>query len=824
MKNIKSIIFATILITVVIINPFMGFAEDSEVYSIQMGVFTNESSAVKLVEKINSSGLDGFYIQKSKYVVYAGLFLDRSSAVKSLTKAKSIIKDAYIVKINSKSVPSSRSADTQGTSSPNSKDNTDASKSIISDSISDSGTGSSTDELSTTSQSETAFDKIDLNKTDGLKAYNQLLGNDVLLQGVYGQSSFYFTIDSTWTLSETGYFDIYYQHSYTGENRGSSITIELNGTPIESFFVDMLDANEHYVRIPIPSKLISTGFNELKVKTYHRITDIVCEDDGNPANWVTIFGQSFIHLEYDDLIKDIDLGYYPYPYIKSYEDEPFDAKFLFSDGSKPSESIIKTAMTIASDAGKRVKFKNINFAFGDINNLSTNTNYIYIGTEIPVELIKYFDMELEDEIYIAQGSINENYKILALISKDETNLPLLANGLANDIWKDQLQGKYSVFSPDDLVFTYETPDQDVFTLSELGYASTTLTGAKTSSTQYYLEIPDNWTLEKDSSIILKVRYSKVIDFSNSSISVVINDVPVGSNILKEDGADGDIISFKIPEELKNSKTFAISVNLYLDGDFDCQDGSVNTNYWLFISNESTIYLPHVPKLKYNLFHYPAPFVSDFKMNGMNIVLDKDYSLSDVEMALNIIGYTAHEVKYISVPNLTIGQPLAEHHNILIGSIDSDVIRSNMSDFNIPYLYDKNQFESIDQRRLINPFNENLSTIQLRQDSNSPYLSMFITYRGNSYYKWITPYLSDLGFTSKLGGNTIFVDQNGYYQIFDTEPTTEKTDINLISEIDTSQSKRASYENSRNFLIFLAMLLIVVVVIIIYIASKSKKNF
>lgn len=795
----KSSILVLFLLIILILNPLIGFAEDSDNYSIQMGLFSDETNAQKLVEKINTSGFNGFYIKESKYRVYAGIFSDKESATNLLSKAKSIVKGAYVVKINSSLIPTENMKIEQNLLNVPKDGNENENKDADEDEIKNK-------------------DDIEL---DGIKAYNQLLGNNVLLQGVYGQSSFYFTIDPSWKLKDSNYFDLYYQHSFTGVNRGSSITLELNGTPIESFFIDMLDGTEHYLRIQLPKNLMSIGFNELKIKSYHRISDLVCEDDGNPANWVTIFGRSYMHLEYDDTIENIDLSNYPYPYIKSYMDKPFNAQFLFSNSDKPSEAIVKTAMTIAADTGRRVKFKNTDLTFGEIDNISSNQNYIFMGTKLPSELAKFFNLKSIDDMYIAQGSIGRDHKILALISKDEDYLPLLANGLVNDIWLNQLQGDYVSFSPEDLIFEYDVSSKDSFTLSELGYASSTMMGAKTSSSQYFLEMPDNWTLEKEASIILKVRYSKVIDFSNSSISVVINGVPVGSNTLTEDGADGDIISFKIPSELKNSKTLAISVNLYLDGDFDCQDGSVNTNYWLFVSNESSIYLPHVPKIKYNLFHYPAPFVSDFKMDMMNIVLDKNYSLSDVEMALNIIAYASHEIKHVNVPSLTLGKTLPEHHNIIIGSLDSDLMSFSMNDFNIQYLYSKKQFESTDKRRLINPFNNNLSTIQLIQHNDSPYLDLYVAYQGDNNYRWIAPYLSDLGFTSKLGGNTVFVDQNGYYQVFDTEEVIEQTEINLISEVDTSQPKRVSYESSRNFLIFLALLLIVVVVIIIFIASKSR---
>ncbi|MBF4692727.1 cellulose biosynthesis cyclic di-GMP-binding regulatory protein BcsB [Fusibacter ferrireducens] len=826
-RRIKTI-GVILLVSLLLSNQILVFAQESDKYAIQMGRFNERINAERLLEKLTKAGHESVIVKTGNYVVYYGIYDDYSTAYKALPTARKYIKDAYIVKIkNAEASASSISSDVPvSTTKAVDPTRTNDDAMTLKDetqTANDEVTTSSDKAINANDEAVTSNDEAVVSNDDATNemAFNQLVGNDLLLQGVYGQGSIFFTVNEYWQVKDVAYFDLYFQHSYTGVNHGSSITVELNGSPIESFFVDQLDGGEHFRRIKLPKTAINQGFNEIRIKSYHRITDLICEDDANPANWITIFGKSYLHLEYDDQQTKLDLSTYPFPYLKSYVDQPVQYDFLVE--AQPSLDVIQTIMTIASDAGKRVKFKNIHFNITVLEDMKPDANYIYVGTSMPSKLKPYFNQVSDEKKYIAQSSYNKPYSILAIISDDPKQLPNIARGLANDIWKSQLSDNFVTFDAQDLTYEVAPDEKNIFEFSELGYGSLTLEGAKSSSAQYFVDIPDNWTLEKEASLVLKLRYSKVIDYQNSSVSVVINNIPVGSEILHEEGADSDVITFNIPDDLKESKAFAISVNLYLDGDFDCRDGSINTNYWAYISNESTLYLPHVPKIKYNLSHYPAPFVSDFHMDDANFVLDANYTNADIEMLMDVVGYLSHEISRVSEFTLTLDQGIPEKNNIFITSLTSNLFKSINEKLNVSYDFETKQFESKNNRRLLDPFNKNLSTAQLISNQGSPFMDLMIAYQGERAYKWISPYLTDLEFVGKLDGNTIFVDQNGYYQIFDTTQKSTSSKLTLIDQNPTTQIKRVSYENSRNFLIFLGVMLLVIIVIIVVIATRFKKS-
>lgn len=167
--------------------------------------------------------------------------------------------------------------------------------------------------------------------------------------------------------------------------------------------------------------------------------------------------------------------------------------------------------------------------------------------------------------------------------------------------------------------------------------------------------------------------------------------------------------------------------------------------------------------------------------------------------------------------------IKDRTNFFIVNSERSLFKNLNNRLNSPYLFDSNQFESNESRRLLDPFNKNLSSIQLLSQENSPFLDLVISYQVENGSKWIAPFLTNFEFVPKLSGNSIFVDQNGYYQVFNTDITEDVNKPTLINQNLSSQPKRVSYENSRNFLIFLGFMLVVIIIIIITVAMKSKRT-
>ncbi|MGB3368571.1 MAG: hypothetical protein WBA54_13840, partial [Acidaminobacteraceae bacterium] len=168
----------------------------------------------------------------------------------------------------------------------------------------------------------------------------------------------------------------------------------------------------------------------------------------------------------------------------------------------------------------------------------------------------------------------------------------------------------------------------------------------------------------------------------------------------------------------------------------------------------------------------------------------------------------------------------ESNNIVISNLNSEIIKKLNSSLNIPYDYELNQYKSDQSFRLIDPFNLSLGTIQLLRNNNSPFMDLVVSHQGVNGSKFLATFLTDLEFVNKLEGDTVFVNQNGYYQVFNTNKKLENELVSTKTLIDNNADvrvKRVSFENSRNFIMFLGVLLLSIIVIIFIIWSKPHKK-
>lgn len=832
MGSIKEILKRNCIIVMILIITIVGIPMNifaSEVkYAIQMGNFIQESSAIEVENKMRDSGINPIRIKQKNYIVFYGIYNSKEDAQANLQYARQIESGAYIVTINASEDGISKD-ETKPVATPKPVATT---KPVVKPKpVSTPKPIATPKAVAEPTQMGSLNEPLnsEIKSQSNEFAYNQSISGDNILTGVYGSSSIFFTISENWQLKANNYFDLYFKHSVGDKNRGSSITVEVNTIPITSFFIDNLKEDENFKRINIPKEYLKVGFNEVKIKTYHRITDFICEDDMNPANWITIAGKSYIHLEYMDNNKDIKISRYPFPYVKEYKDLPIEFTFL-TDSNKPSVQELKTMSILSANIGRKVRFKDMKFKMQSIGEMDSSSNYIYIGTKLPEKLKSYSKFNLEDNTlsYIGQLDLENSKKLLFLISENENNIPIMAKKLSNEQIKDQMNDYLITLQQDDIVEGESVEIKNTFSFEELGYDNVYLEGAKTSVAQFFVDIPGNWKLEDGSKIVLKTRYSKVIKFDKSSVSVVINGVPVGSQILKQENAEEDMLTFNIPREFRDQKSLAVTIRVYLDGDFDCKDGSVNPNFWFYISKDSTVYIPHIPRNNSDLTAYPTPFSSDFALKNVNFVFDETYNPKDIEMMLDMTAYMSRGTTICPDIEISLGKIIPNENNILIGLLDTKLLKDINEKLNIPYLYNESKFKDTKDHILIDSFNKNLATGQLIMNSDSPYATLVISASKYEDYKNIAPFFISSAMTSKLYGDTVFVDSKGYYQIFETrkQPQKEVLSENVnLEEPDTKGNTqvRVSYQNVRNFIIFLTALFVVVIILIIVIRDRNKKR-
>jgi len=108
--------------------------------------------------------------------------------------------------------------------------------------------------------------------------------NDIKMSGVISSSDKYFNTEKNWDVKNTK-LNLVFTKSELLDIDYSTITVLINDTPIHS---EKLDGKKEYKKetsIEIPKNLIKEGYNEIKIKAYKTISDMVCRDDANTANF-----------------------------------------------------------------------------------------------------------------------------------------------------------------------------------------------------------------------------------------------------------------------------------------------------------------------------------------------------------------------------------------------------------------------------------------------------------------------------------------------------------------------------------------------------------
>ena len=654
-----------------------------------------------------------------------------------------------------------------------------------------------------------------------VKVYNVPLQDDVVINGVFGVASISFNISSDWKVVEGAYLEMYLSHADQKIFPESSATLLLNDVPIKSYYLDSKGENPVKLVVPIPKESIKTGFNELKLKTYLRTSDDLCENEGNPANWIVVLKKSYLHLPYTDQLDTAQLTEYPYPYVKNGQDMPIDFSFIY-DTKLHNEEALRGIMTLTSDLGRLMPFKTLEFKFSDPNNLTADTSYIFIGTEVPSTLKRLMSSSFKapsSNLYLAEVPLNNGNRLLLVISKKPELLSPLTNMLNYAQVVKQLNKASVSFSESDLVMPADETSDQLLTFKELGYGNVTFEGTKAASAGYFIDTPGNWQVLEGSKLVVQSRFSALVDAPNSTISASVNGIPIGSRMLDSNYKDGQIFEFVLPKDVLNSNRFNVVLAYSLGGEFKCDSLRSNKGIWAFISNDSYIQFIQEPKEHYRLEDLPSPLVADGSYSQLNLALDSLAGYKELTLAANLMAKLSHQTTKSGNFTLTFGKLKPKSNNIVIATANSPLIQSTNAEALVPYNAGFTGFESHPSLFLLANEQSHYATAQLLYHEKEKISTLWITSLNADGFEWVGKYLYDLGLNGQIKGEAIFVSRDGLLQIVETQSAKDKDKSNPL--VNLTEAPRATFENIRNFLIFLGAMLFVIILLIIMNNKKKK---
>lgn len=654
-----------------------------------------------------------------------------------------------------------------------------------------------------------------------------LFPSDIKMNGVLGEYNLFFSVDPN-QIIVNGSLELYVTYVRPDRYRNSTVSIIINDKPVHSMFLDDLDAAEKAVVIPIDIDNLVEGINVLSIKSYNRISDQICEDNLNPATWLVIDSRSRLKIGYQEKKPNTQMSAYPYPYIKTFTEEKVNFEFLIEE-SKVDNDILSAMHRMSIDLMKDINIEQFDIKIEAVENLDmVDKNYIFIGHEIPPKMKSMISREvilLPDKVNLFVDIINGK-SVLFIISSDTSLLEKGAFYL-ND--EDARKGSQSgVISLDYFEKNIEKKvfEDEIITLEELGYSSSSSQGSSQMTVEYFVEVPDGWLLQEDAKLELFVRNTEIINEKDATLTVLMNDVPVGSHRLIAQGNELYKIEMYVPKALLSKRAYNIKVKYNLGTELSCDDVMHRDDLWVYTSNTSSFHLPHTINSNVVFSNLRGLFQNSNKK--INFAYDHQPDLSEIQVGLKLGIYLS---KYMTSPmsySTSLGDLSDEDNNIVIAKNNKAIIQKINKKMNIPYASDYLSF-STDEGYKLNFFSDEFASGQVYKDKDLLSYNLIITGFKDGSLSRVLNYIISSANSRLLDKDTLFIDHREYAQVFLVNPlmyNTKRDDYveESIESIGNDNALSRIMENKSvyNYLIFL-MGLVIFMAIILIVYLKKKRN-
>lgn len=653
--------------------------------------------------------------------------------------------------------------------------------------------------------------------------------NDIKMSGVISSSEKFFNIEDNWNVKDVK-LNLVFTKSELLDVDYSTITILVNDTPIES---QRLSGKKEYKKetiIDIPNDVINEGYNKLTIKAYKTISDKVCRDDSNTANWLVIHNESSVNVNYVYKKASNKINEYENNYLNIDNGLNLQTSIVVPDNYSSGE--LSAGMILSGDFGSKIKYENFNFDFKLYSEFENkNNNVIFIGKEknSPKEVLKLLSKEERDDLnkncVIKQtpSPFNKNKMMLLIISNNDELLKNSAKLISsNDLISNLNKDSIIINENSDISDLIKKEDDNRVYLEELGYEDLVVKGPFSQEIIIDINTPKNKVITNNSKLNFKIRYAENLDFNRSLVTVYVNNVPIGSKKLSKDKSDNDLIQLSLPSEVAGKNYYQVKVVFNLELlDLACVTRDTD-NPWAYISKESYIEFDYNDNTSLNFSNYSFPFIKEGKYNDIKIVVPNKLSSKELTNIAGIISYMGHDINsnlgdLSVVKENEINRKDKNSNLIVIGTPkNNSLIKDLNNDLNVKLTDDYRGFQSNEKIKFIGDYSSELISIQL---INSPYKKdksiLAIASPNTSNLNLINKYLNDLEITKSLKGDTILLGEDGYVEDLNYHKTEDKKD-----KVEIENKK---LNNQSKIFIAISLFLFVTIITSIILLIKKHKN-
>jgi hypothetical protein len=663
--------------------------------------------------------------------------------------------------------------------------------------------------------------------------------SEIVLNGSSPSYTFYIPVSQQWQL--TG-MDLHLQVSHSDVLRESStLTVQVNNIPVES--VQLTDANAGGSQwdVTVPTELLTGDSIRVSLVGFMRISDIICDDIENTANWVRISGESSVDFSYNTQPIDFSLDQLPYPLIQSRSLEK-DQVAIVTPADATGEEMT-SVFTVAGMLGAASTWRGLDLStvsiLGLTDTVKTTSELVLVGTADRLNLASLgVDWSLSISggqftqpgggtvardagvIMVAASPWNAGKAVIAITGTTPEAVTKAALAFRNSQFASLARGKYAVISttPQDLTGSTDTLSWAKTDLETLGYSDQKVNGIGDQTISIPLDLP-NGVQPKEVKVTVVFNHSPFISSDRSYLVLSMNGIPQAGLYLNSENEKRTSWTVTVPTDqlMPGTNVLSILFTLHMANTEVCTEDYYN-QAWAVLNRQSSIEVTFdTDPVQPDLGNYPSPFGQDTL-----IVLPQDMGeqerqgIFQVASQLGALLGARAQFMQLTAANAITADDLKGHSLILVGTPETNgFVAEAMKSAPV-------QMDTVSRTLKNDVFDlsvEDGQTMGMLQEMTSPWDDskslLLITGVDDQSVGWATELLSTSDAVKRLSGNVALVDKKNGLTLLNTyEP--EKS-VSPVTQLET----RSSGPSGLVLEIALVILLVVIVVLLIIILVRRR---
>lgn len=607
---------------------------------------------------------------------------------------------------------------------------------------------------------------------------------DIVLSGSSTSYNFFIPVPVEWNLTGMEMRMILTHSELLRPN--STVTLLINSVPVESLQLVSSNIGPYIWDVNIPVEYLKGDVINVSITGFMRVSDYVCDDLENPANWVRIASKSEVVFTYDPVPLNLSLNQYPYPFVRTRSLTADKVTVVIPDNANGAE--MTSVFDVASSLGAMGTWRGLSLStlqeaqFSD--DIKSKYDTILVGTVDRLKLASLgvdwglridagklvqpdntYVPDTSGVILIAQSPWNTDKAVIAITGFTQEAVTKAALAIRNSQFADLAWGQYAVIPslPVDLTASKGGPNWASTDFSALGLLDQTVNGIGEQRISVPLNLP-NGIHPKELKVKLDFSHSPFVSTDRSYIVLLVNGIPQEGLYLKSSNEKRTewIVTVPIDQLLPGKNKMEVLFNLHMADNEICTDDYYD-QAWAVLYRDSTIQVSFDNStVQPDFLNYPSPFGKD-TLVVVSPAMGEAERNGTFQLISQLGAMLGDQAKYVEMKTAAEVKPddLKGHSLILIGLPDknsyvaealksapvriegnSRSLKTSLFDLTV---IDGQQVGLVQE--IISPWDATRSVL-------------LITGSSDKGMGWGTGLLSSATSIQKLSGNVAIVDENG----------------------------------------------------------------